>query len=161
MINTHVQEALGDIRTQDPFDLLQVAVSFDIDGAVLDAQYEKAQQACHPDKWPAGLMKAQASKMAETLNQAYEVLRDPVQRARTLLQRRGGAFWPLRNDPQVMEALLEWQDQATAAHDPVWDARYQAALTDFARAWDQEDAAAAQQAYWWMLHLTRHDHHSV
>jgi molecular chaperone HscB len=73
------------------FERLGLAEDFDVDLANLDRRYFDLQRQLHPDRFArrTAREKAVSQQQAATLNEAYETLRNPLQRARYLAQRRG------------------------------------------------------------------------
>lgn len=82
-----VQPAAGG----DLFGRLGLVPSFDIEAAALDKVYFAQQRQLHPDRFRAKTAREQAFAQAHAadLNEAYEVLRDPLSRAVALLRRKG------------------------------------------------------------------------
>ena len=73
------------------FELFGLNPVFDIDTAALQAAQQRVQASCHPDRHVGGSAaeRRAAVQMASLVNQAYATLRDPVKRARYLLQLNG------------------------------------------------------------------------
>lgn len=80
---------------QNYFELFGLKPDFDIDMAALHGVQQRLQASCHPDRHIGGSAadRRAAVQMAALINQAYMTLRDPVKRARYLLQ-LGGARLP-------------------------------------------------------------------
>jgi len=76
---------------QDPFALFGLPRAFALDLQALEASYHEIQSRVHPDRYAhAGDAERRASLQWTTrVNEAYRSLRDPVQRARELLQLQG------------------------------------------------------------------------
>ena len=73
------------------FPLLNIQPAFDIDLAALEAEYFKAQRQYHPDRFvgkPAQEM-TEALQKSMDINQAYEILKNPLKRAQYLLGLQG------------------------------------------------------------------------
>jgi len=76
------------------FAVFDLPVSFDVDLGVLSARYREAQRAVHPDKF-AHAPEAErrlSVQMAARINEAYQVLKDPLSRGRYLLELQGVAL---------------------------------------------------------------------
>ena len=75
----------------DHFARLGVAPGFDLDLDRLEKQYLGFQRKLHPDRFVAKSAKerAIAESQAVSMNEAYEVLKDPLRRAAYLLERAG------------------------------------------------------------------------
>jgi len=73
------------------FALFDLPVSFDVDLNVLSARYREAQRAAHPDRF-ANASEAErrlSVQMAARINEAWQVLKDPLSRGRYLLELQG------------------------------------------------------------------------
>jgi molecular chaperone HscB len=77
--------------TSDPFELFGLARAYALDRAALEQAYKDLQALIHPDRFAsAGDAERRASMQLTTrVNEAYRILRDPVQRAKALLEMRG------------------------------------------------------------------------
>lgn len=76
----------------DPFTILGLPASFDLDGATLERRLRDLSKTLHPDRYvgsPAGERRA-ALDQAMRVNEAYRTLRDPVTRAEALIALRTG-----------------------------------------------------------------------
>lgn len=75
----------------DFFSLLGLSPAFAIDTQALDNGYHAMQRRVHPDKFThsGGGEQRQAAQWAALANEAYRTLKQPVQRARYLVQLRG------------------------------------------------------------------------
>jgi molecular chaperone HscB len=76
---------------QNHFDLFGLSPQFSIEGEALERSYRDIQSKVHPDRFAhAGDAERRASLQWTTrVNEAYRVLKDPVQRARHLLELNG------------------------------------------------------------------------
>ena len=76
---------------QDHFSLFGLVPAYVLDAAALDGAYREIQSRVHPDRYAAaGEAEKRASLQWTTrVNEAYRTLKDPVQRARYLLELRG------------------------------------------------------------------------
>lgn len=73
------------------FALFNLPVSFDVDLKDLSVRFREAQRAAHPDKF-ANAPEAErrlSVQMATRINEAYQVLKDPLSRGRYLLELQG------------------------------------------------------------------------
>ncbi len=71
--------AVGSPSVSDPFTTLGMEPAAVLDKALLDSQYTVRLQGCHPDAFP------EKEEEANRLNQAYTILKNPVQRVQVLL----------------------------------------------------------------------------
>jgi len=73
------------------FALFDMPVSFDVDLDALSARYREAQRAAHPDKFASAseVERRLSVQMAARINEAYQVLKNPLSRGRYLLELQG------------------------------------------------------------------------
>ena len=76
---------------QNHFDLFGLAPAFAVEGEALERSYREIQSKVHPDRFAhAGDAERRASLQWTTrVNEAYRTLKDPVQRARHILELHG------------------------------------------------------------------------
>lgn len=92
---------------RDPFDMLGVEPTFDLDPDKLAERHRDLSRALHPDRYagaPAAERRMALGKAIE-VNDAYRVLKDPVRRAEALL-RRAGVPVGETSEPKPSQALL-------------------------------------------------------
>ena len=84
-------KALTSSRLHSHFELFGVAPAFALDAAALERSYREIQSKVHPDRFAhAGDAERRASLQWTTrVNEAYRTLKDPVQRARHILDLHG------------------------------------------------------------------------
>lgn len=77
--------------SRDHFELLGLPARFAVDPAALERGYRSLQSQVHPDRFAASTQAERrvAMQWATRANEAYRTLRDPLERARYLLQLRG------------------------------------------------------------------------
>ena len=109
------------------FSLFGFSPAFDIDTAELTSRYRELQKKLHPDKYATAGAKERAAAMqqATIVNDAYNTLKNPLLRARYLLELQGMDLAQEDNtvmDPgflmQQME-LREMLEEAKSAADPL------------------------------------------
>ncbi|TNG96307.1 Fe-S protein assembly co-chaperone HscB [Pasteurellaceae bacterium USgator11] len=73
---------------QNPFELFNLAVEFNLDTALLSQRYLSLQKAYHPDNFASSSSTEQlkAVQYAAEINDAYQVLKNPIRRAEAILQ---------------------------------------------------------------------------
>lgn len=110
----------------DYFALFGLEPEFDVDLEQLSLRYRELQKLAHPDRFAHGTSQERlvSVQQAALINEAYQVLRDPLQRARYLLARRGANFddTDTRMDAAfLMEqmALREALAEVSGADDPL------------------------------------------
>src|SRR5687768_15330486 len=76
------------------FDLFGLPAGFDIDTIDLAARYRTLAREAHPDRFVNGsdAERRLAMQMTTLLNEAFRVLKEPVSRARYLLELKGVSF---------------------------------------------------------------------
>jgi molecular chaperone HscB len=151
---------MSSILTQNHFELFSLPQQYAVDMARLDARYRELQRTVHPDRFAsAGDRERRISmQQAAQINEAYQVLRDPLRRGRYLLELRGHSIddqQRTHQDPaflmqqiELRESLDEVRHQAeplNALHALAGDIRkqYQALETDLAEALDRPEADSA------------------
>ena len=130
------------------FALFGLPERFDVDPARLDRAYRDVQTQVHPDRFARGDAAEQrvALQWATRANEAYRVLREPLQRAIYLCGLRGrDATDPhdTRMSPDFLMRQLEWREALDAARDGDDPAAVDAlrAQLDAARAALQDEVA--------------------
>lgn len=114
-----MQPASFDSR-QNHFQLFGLAQSYQIDTAQLEQQYRALQTLVHPDK-SAHLPDAEqrlAMQRATLVNEAYQILRSPLRRARYLLSLHGVDIQEENNTVMPMDFLvaqMEWREAVAEA----------------------------------------------
>lgn len=95
--------------SKDYFSLFGLSPSFSFDEDALRRRYRELQQAVHPDRYAGASDQERrySVQLAARLNEAYRTLRDPVARARYLIELQGGD--PETGGSGPAPALLEEQ----------------------------------------------------
>lgn len=109
------------------FELFGLPRSYILNRELLDARYRELQRKVHPDRFAsAGDQERRISvQQAARLNEAYQVLKDPLRRGRYLLELRGQGFdeqqQSLRDTGFLMEQmeLREELEAVAEADDPL------------------------------------------
>jgi len=112
---------------QNYFELFELPVDFNLDQKVLHATQQKLQSAFHPDRFVNGSEHEQrlAVQQAAWVNEAYETLKNPVKRARYMLQVGGLEFnddHETTSDPAFLMEQIEIReelDQCRNCQDPM------------------------------------------
>lgn len=102
------------------FELLGLPVGFALDAARLEQSYRELQGRVHPDRFAAGSEAERriAMQWATRANEAYRTLRDPLGRARYLLQLRGydtGEETNTSMPPDFLMQQMEWREGVAEA----------------------------------------------
>lgn len=122
----HLAKTLFDLAT-NYFDLLGAKQSYFIDLSALKKKYLDLQRQVHPDNFASGSDKVRREAMQRVsyLNQAYETLKSPLQRAVYLLQISGNDFDPdtqVHSDPAFLMQQMELREalsEVSDADDPL------------------------------------------
>jgi molecular chaperone HscB len=123
-----------------------------LDRAALDARWKDLQREAHPDRFAAADAQAQRQAMqwSVRINEAYQRLKDPLQRAAYLCELNGTAVGAENNTampPAFLMQQMEWREELE-------DARGEAALERMADA-----VVAARQAMIQGLEQTADEQH--
>lgn len=91
----------------DPFSVLGLEPSFDLDMNAAEQRFRELSRVVHPDRFAGagGGERRRALGKAVDLNEAWRLLRDPIRRAEALLRRHGVAFNEAAQ-PRPSQALL-------------------------------------------------------
>ena len=101
----------------DHFARLGVNICFDVDVNYLDTRYFDLQRQLHPDRFATKTPKERAlsQQQATSLNEAYEILKDPLRRADYLVHLMGQDVLPegcdMINDPVVLMEAMELRER--------------------------------------------------
>ncbi len=105
------------------FELLQVPQQFEMNQEVLEQHYRLLQQKAHPDNYRQAdsITRAHAQQIAGQINEAYQVLKTPLLRAKYLLLLQGVHFDTLKNQvsSEFLMQQLQWQEALEDAISPV------------------------------------------
>ncbi|MBX9621645.1 MAG: DnaJ domain-containing protein [Alphaproteobacteria bacterium] len=101
----------------DPYETLGLEKTFNIDLNVLEQAYFAAQRNTHPDRFPLAdeAKKRDVTHQATLVNQAYTLLKNPLDRATCLLEARGVSL--LNHDPEFLPKVIEWHERTEAGED--------------------------------------------
>eukprot|EP00471_Norrisiella_sphaerica_P000362 CAMPEP_0184487750 /NCGR_PEP_ID=MMETSP0113_2-20130426/10312_1 /TAXON_ID=91329 /ORGANISM="Norrisiella sphaerica, Strain BC52" /LENGTH=146 /DNA_ID=CAMNT_0026870147 /DNA_START=351 /DNA_END=791 /DNA_ORIENTATION=- len=119
----------------------------------LEMHYKRMQQKYHPDQYATKPQSEQAIAAAESssINAAYDVLKDPLRRARYLLDTSNEDEEGTVTDPELLMKVMEYQEridgssnqkELTEIRDEI-ESRYEKAIQDISEAFsagNPEDA---------------------
>lgn len=96
-------------HAENYFQLFGFSPSFDIDTDAITTRYRDLQRTAHPDKFAHASAQERrlAGQHAANINEAFRVLKDPVQRALYLLQLHGITQDESQSTPLDAEFLME------------------------------------------------------
>jgi molecular chaperone HscB len=106
----------------DPFDVLGIAATFDVDLAAVEQRYRDLSRVLHPDKYVGAppAERRRALGRAVEVNEAWRLVRDPIKRAEALF-RRGGAEVhegaEPKADPEFLMEMMEQREALSQAKD--------------------------------------------
>jgi len=95
--------------SKNHFELFGLPVGFRVDGPLLAERYRALQSALHPDRYAgAGDREKRLSMQASTrVNEAFNILKDPLERARYLLSLHRGDSGGSEETTRDMDFLME------------------------------------------------------
>lgn len=78
-------------EARNHFELFGLPVAFDLDPGLLSERYRELQKQVHPDRFAGASDRERLLSVQRTaeINEAYQALKDPLKRARHLLELRG------------------------------------------------------------------------
>ncbi len=81
-------------QTQTHFELFELPVSFDLDLQDLSQRYRELQRVVHPDKFASASDRERrlSVEKAAIINDAYQILKSPLRRARYMLELQSVSF---------------------------------------------------------------------
>ncbi|PZP83676.1 MAG: Fe-S protein assembly co-chaperone HscB [Azospirillum brasilense] len=108
---------------QSYYEILGLPVSFTLNLKALEKAYFDAQRQWHPDRFVGKpeAERAQAAEQSMRINDAYETLKNPLQRARHLLELEGVFIDDETNPPPAL--LMEVMEVRERLHDSAEDGR--------------------------------------
>ena len=114
------------------FELFGLPLQFQLDGSLLSSQFRDLQRQCHPDNFATASERDRllAVQKAAQINDAYQVLKNPISRAEYLLVQHGE---DIRGEQQTMQDPMFLMEQMELREE----------LEDIADSSDPEDALFA------------------
>jgi molecular chaperone HscB len=106
---------MSSVLTQNHFELFSLPQRYALERAELDARYRDLQRTVHPDRYASASDQERRISMqqATQINEAYQVLKDPLKRGRYLLELRGCALDDQQNthrDPEFLMQQMELRE---------------------------------------------------
>jgi molecular chaperone HscB len=118
---TDCHSLLAHVEGANYFELFGLPRSYSLDSAELSRKYLAISRNIHPDKFATQdeLMQSFALRMSAAVNQGYEVLRDPFQRAEYLLELSGGksAAQDKRVPPELLNRVMILREEIEEARE--------------------------------------------
>ena len=111
--------------SENHYQLFGLPVAFEVDGETLALRYRDLQKAVHPDRFAGASERERllSVQQASRINEAFRTLKDPLARARYLLELNGITLSDTDTgmDPMFLMEQMELRealDEARAAADP-------------------------------------------
>jgi len=154
----------------NPFEILGIDPTFEIDAKALDEAYFARQTLAHPDRFihHSQPEREAATAQASSLNQAYEVLKNPTLRAKALLKLKGIEIsgeeeGKTVQNPEILEEMMALQEalaEAVSPHDfTCLEKEIQGCLQDvkasFATAMGQNQAQELPELFLRLTYLSK------
>ena len=119
----------------DDFTLFGLPEAFALDARQLDQRWRELQAQVHPDRFAVEGAASQriAMQWAMRVNQAYQRLKDPLQRAAYLCERRGAPIDAERNTAMPQAFLMQQMAWREALDEATSEAEVQALADEVAR----------------------------
>src|SRR5690606_7714718 len=91
------------------FELFGLPEAFALDRAALDARWKELQREAHPDRFASAdpALQRQAMQWSVRINEAYQRLKDPLQRGAYLCERRGAPIQAESNTAMPADFLMQ------------------------------------------------------
>lgn len=107
--------------SSDAFTLLNIPKRFELDEALLDKHWKYLLAQTHPDKFSAETQTAQriATQLSVRINEAYQTLKNPIQRASLLCELAGNPIQSETNTAMPADFLMQqmsWREQLEDAN---------------------------------------------
>jgi len=104
------------------FELFSLSPSFDVDTAILAERYRDLQRAVHPDKFANASEQDKRLSVQRTaqINDAFQTLKNPIQRAEHLLALKGLELShesTTLKDTQFLMQQMEWRESLEEVSD--------------------------------------------
>jgi molecular chaperone HscB len=103
----------------DPFDILGIAPTFEVDLAAAEKRYRDLSRVLHPDKYVGAPPAERRSALGKAIevNEAWRLLRDPIKRAEALFRRSGVEVREGAEPKAEPEFLMEMMEQRESLSD--------------------------------------------
>ena len=119
---------------------------FDLDREDLDKRYYLWQKQAHPDSG-----RGQLNNLSAYINKAYTALKDPLIRAKILLQEEG--LWPIHQDQEVLSQMMALQEQFHSEKEKLLDF-YNRTYKNLSKSFAEKDFKKAQRLYQELLYIS-------
>ncbi|OJW46274.1 MAG: Fe-S protein assembly co-chaperone HscB [Alphaproteobacteria bacterium 41-28] len=141
----------------DPFEVFGFEKHYSLDVDSLEKRYFEEQKKTHPDRFALSseAEKDDALRKSTALNQAYIILKDPLQRASFLLKVKG--VEPLSHDPLFLGEVMEWNDRLEAGEDLSLELRQEEEklLKNLETAFEEKDDESARVSLYRLTYVRK------
>ncbi len=148
---------VGNLSMFDPFEVLRFEKCYSLDADVLEKRYFEAQKKSHPDRFTMASQaeKEDALKKSTALNQAYLLLKNPLQRAAFLLKAKG--VEPLSHDSLFLEEVMVWNERLDAGENLKTElyGKEEALFKDLEEAFKKENDEKARVALYRLTYVQK------
>ncbi len=118
---------MSSVLTQNFFELFSLPQQYALDRSALDERYRDLQRSVHPDRFASSGEQERriAMQHATHINEGYQTLKNPLKRARYLLELRGRNIddqQTIQADPEFLMQQMELRErlgEIHAADDPL------------------------------------------
>lgn len=137
--------------SNDPFAVLGVEPSFELDLGALERRHRQLSRALHPDRYAgrSASERRQALGRAIEVNEAFRTLKDPIRRAEALLRTLGMELEEGREpqpSPEFLMQIMEYREELSSARQHK-DLEALASLAKAIRDREAEASRALAQAF--------------
>lgn len=141
----------------DPYQILGIEKVYALDMKQLEQRYFEMQRKAHPDQFvnASSEQKVRALKLSTELNQAYAILKDPVQRALILLEMNG--IKPLKHEPETLMLVMEWNEKVDRGEDvlPELNQMQQELFTDIETGFSEDDFEKVRKSLYRLTYVSK------
>jgi len=136
----------------NPFTILQLNPTYDIDEEGLEHQYQDMMHHMHPDKYNTKAEQDIAIIRSVEINQAYAILKDPIKRAASLLALKYVDTDQLQMSLERLSHCLEIQENNDIA---AAQNMFNMAQENFGKAWNASNLDSLKENFLVMKYLER------
>ncbi|USO02468.1 MAG: DnaJ domain-containing protein [Alphaproteobacteria bacterium] len=142
------------VMMQNPFELLRLPLEFDIPDELLQRNYHKLMKTVHPDLYHTQTEKDFMTAKAMLINQAFQKLRDPIQRASILLETLHIDVDATASQPDLefLEEIIQLQEIRDSQ---LIQRTFDKAQTNFARAFLEKNLSLLKKSFSTMKYLSK------
>lgn len=141
----------------DPFEILGMIKQYSLNLEILEKHYFEEQKKTHPDRFvnAADEKKSEILKRSSEVNQAYLLLKDPLQRAMILIMAKG--LEPLSHDPAFLSEVMVWNERLESGEDlrPELSHQEENYFKDLEDAFEKSDYEAARVAHYRLTYVKK------